>query len=73
MEQLADLDATADQVLTCRGDIGDSQFQALEGARLRRRDPLPEMNRTTGARRRELDAPEVLADVEVRVFPPSEA
>jgi hypothetical protein len=42
VEHLTDLDAAADQVLTCRVDVGDDEFQTLSGAGLGRGEALPE-------------------------------
>jgi hypothetical protein len=53
--------------------VGDDQLHVLSGARLGCRDTRPEGDRATRVSGRQLDRPDVVAEVEVRVQPPSEA
>jgi hypothetical protein len=61
VEQLAHLDAAADEVLARRVDVVDDQLEALSGARLGSREALPECDRAPRLRRCQLDRPDVVA------------
>jgi hypothetical protein len=54
VEELADFDAGGDQVVPGDLDVGNNQ-ECLGRTGSGRRDVLAEMDRATGARRRELD------------------
>src|SRR6476659_2566244 len=70
---LADLDAAADEVVPGGIDVGDHEDHPLSGAGLSRRAALAELDRAPRVGRRELHRPEVVADDQVDVQPPSEA
>src|SRR5215469_5305465 len=71
VEELADLDAGGDQVVPGGLDVGNDQ-ECLGRTGSGRRDVLPEMDRATGARRRELDQAEIFGGGAVNVEPPSD-
>ena len=71
MEESADLDAAADEILPGRVDVVDHELQALNRARLGGGQALPEGDRAGRMRGRQLDHPEVVADDDVSVQPPS--
>ena len=71
VEELADLDAGGDQVVPGGLDVGNDQ-ECLGRTGSGRRDVLAEMDRATGARRRELDQAEIFAGGAVNVEPPSD-
>src|SRR5690348_11324878 len=70
---VADVHAAADEVLPGRVDVPDREDHGLSGARLRRRAALAELDRARRMGRRELHRPDVVADDQVDVEPPSEA
>src|SRR6516165_4308485 len=71
VEELADLDARGDQVVPGGLDVGNNQeCHGRTGSG--RRDVLAEMDRATGARRRELDQAEIFTGGAVNVEPPSD-
>src|SRR4051812_7304401 len=69
---LADVDASADEILPGGVDVLDRQVELLERPGLHRRDALAEVDRGLRAGRRHLHLPEV-AEVDVDVEPPSQA
>jgi len=73
MEQPADLDAAADEVLARGVDVLGGQDQPLDRARLAGRQPRAERDRARRERRGELDHPEILAPGDVGVEPPPKA
>src|SRR4051794_14671003 len=70
---LADLDAAADEVVAGCVDVADHENQPGSGPRLRRCPSLAELDRAARVGRRELHRPEVVADHQVDVEPPSQA
>src|SRR6266480_2378595 len=70
---LADLDAAADEIVPGGVDVLDDQDQAISGSRLSRGAGLAELDRALRVGRRELNRPDVVADDQVDVEPPSEA
>ena len=73
MENLAGLDAVADEFGARGLDVGDDQVQALGRAGRGRREARAELNRAAGTRRRELDDAEAVTGGEVGVESPAEA
>src|SRR5271168_4318213 len=71
VEELADLDVGGDQLVPGGLDVGNDQ-ECLGRSGSGRRDVLAEMDRATGARRRELDQAEIFASGAVNVEPPSD-
>ena len=72
VEHLADLDAAAGEVFTGCVDVGDDQLQTLSGAGLGCGEAVPECDRASRVRGRELDRPNV-AESEVGIQPSSQA
>src|SRR5271165_5399167 len=72
VEHFADRDAATEQLFASGLDVGDDQVQALGGARCRGGDVLAENDRASGARRRELDHPEVFTAVIIGVQTPAQ-
>src|SRR5213078_5098360 len=70
---LADLDAAVDELGPDGVDVLDDEDQPRHGPWLSRRAALAELDRALRVRRRELDGPDVVADDQVDVEPPSEA
>src|SRR6516164_9230288 len=71
VEELADLGARGDQMVPGGRDVANDQ-ECLGRTGSGRRDVLAEMDRATGARRRELDQAEIFAGGAVNVEPPSD-
>src|SRR5271170_4919535 len=72
VEELADLDAGGDQLVPGGHDVGNDQ-ECFGRTGSGRRDVLAEMDRATGAWRRELDQAEIFAGGAVNVEPPSDS
>ena len=70
---LADVDAAADEIVAGGVDVVDHEDQSLSGPRLSRRPALAELDRALRVGRRHLHRPEVVADDQVDVEPPSKA
>src|SRR3954447_15231555 len=70
---LGDVDAAADEIVAGGVDVPDDEDQPVSGARRSRRAALAELDRALRVGRRELDRPDVVADDQVDVQPPSEA
>ena len=72
VEHLTDLDTVRKQHVAGGLEVLDDQVQALGRTGRGRRDVRAELDRAAGARRRELDDPEVVARRDVGVEPPVE-
>ena len=72
VEDFAHIDTAADELGARRLDVGDDEKEPARRAWRGRRDSLAEVNRGGGAWRRELHAPERVADDEVGVEPPAQ-
>ena len=70
---LADVDAAADEIVPGGVDVLDHEDQPLSGSGLSRRAALAELDRALRVGRRDLHRPDVVADDQVDVQPPSEA
>src|SRR5580698_4881649 len=74
VEHFADRGAVAEQFGACRSDVRDDQVESLGRARSSRGNVLAEDHRAPGARRRELNDPEVVGGIGVGgVEPPTQS
>jgi hypothetical protein len=73
VEHITDLNAAPDEVRTRGVNVRYDQLQTLSGARLGCGEALPECDRATRVRWRQLDRPDVVAQDEIGVQSPSEA
>ena len=72
MEDLADLDAAAQQIGTRSLDVRDDEVHVLGRSGRGGRHLCPELDRAGGPGRRELDDPEAVVEREVGIEPPAE-
>ena len=72
VEHLTHLNATRDRIFARSRNIGDDQVEALGPPRRGRCYLRAKLNRSPGARRRELDNPETVIEREVGVEPPAQ-